>query len=350
MNRRSLLACAVLAQTLLAASPTGAAAGPADRLDRFRVLASTRLTLAEAIDPERAAEAYREIYALLDEEIVDGLVSGSVFAAPAFLQDRLDGFADAWGGASLRLARIASLSVGAYHLGDAPGGSSVRVYGSPREEPYLLAVFHRDGRPTVHPLPPRGSAAAFFVVWEGVPTGRGSRPLRFELIRHREGQVRVAWSSATLFPEGLTVRHWRVRGSEIRIRYELRYPGWIPGCEPQTEQEDVLRLSADGGSFARVTRRQYNGWHLALHRAVAGLLTALAEGNRAALAALVPDARLRDTLPSRLQRETACDAPDAPEPAAVSVAASAGHHAPWALTFRRSGGRWRLTAATPVLH
>jgi hypothetical protein len=32
----------------------------------------------------------------------------------------------------------------------------------------------------------------------------------------------------------------------------------------------------------------------------------------------------------------------------VSVAAAAGRH-PWTLTFRRPGGRWRLTAAGPVL-
>ncbi|MGH7324291.1 MAG: hypothetical protein ACREJ9_06565 [Candidatus Rokuibacteriota bacterium] len=348
MSRRSLLALAVLAHVLLAASPASAA-GAADRLDRFRALAVTRLSLAEAGDPERAADTYRELYALLDEEIVESLAGGGVFAAPAFLQDRLDGFAEAWGGASLRLVRVANLTVGAFHLGDAPGGSSVRIYGSPREEPQLIAAFHRDGRPTVHPVPSR-AGATFLVLWEGVATGRGSRALRLELVRHRDEDVRVTWSSVALFPEGLAARHWHVRGTEVRVRYELRYPGWIPGCEPQTEQEDVLRLTAEADGFARVVRRQHNAWHLALHRAVEDLLGAMAGGHGPALAVLVPDPQLRQKLPSRLERETACDAPDGPEPAAVSVAASAGNHAPWALTFRRSGGRWRLTAATPVLH
>jgi hypothetical protein len=33
----------------------------------------------------------------------------------------------------------------------------------------------------------------------------------------------------------------------------------------------------------------------------------------------------------------------------VSIAATAADRRPWALTFRRSGARWRLTAAAPVL-
>jgi hypothetical protein len=348
VSRSPLLGLAVLAHALFAVAPAGAG-GAADRLDRFRALAATRLSLVEAVDPERAGEAYREIYGLLDEEIVESLASGGLFAAPAFLQDRLDGFAEAWGGAVLRLTRVGRFTVGAFQLGDGPGGSSVRVYGRAGGEPQLLVTLPREGRPTVYALPAAGGRAAFLVVWEGVATGRGTRTLRLELVHEQGDEVAVVWSTAALFPQGLLAREWRIRGGEVRIRYELHYPGWTPGCEAQTEQEDTLRIAPDGRGVVQVSRRQHHAWHLALHRTVEGLLTALAAGNRAALVALVPDHQVRQTLPPGLTREAACDAPDAPEPAAVSVAASAGQGDPWALTFRRSGGQWRLTAATPVL-
>jgi hypothetical protein len=347
VSRWSLLGLTLLAHAVLAVT-TAEAAGPADRLDRFRTLASSRLSLVEAQDPERAAETYREIYGLVDEEIVESLASGSVFATPAFLQDRLDGFAEAWGGAFLRLTRVGRFTVGAFALGDGPTGSSVRIYGATGNEPQLLATFQREGRATVYELPKAGDRAAFFVIWEGVPTGRGTRTLRMDLVHELGDAAAVVWSTANLFPEGLTARDWRIRGGEVRIRYELHYPGWTPGCEPQTEQEDILKVSPDGKGVARIGRRQHHAWHLALHRTVEGLLAALAEGNRAALATLVPDNQLLKTLPPRLQREAACDAPDAPEPVAVSVAAT-GEGGPWTLTFRRTGGQWRLTSATPVL-
>jgi hypothetical protein len=345
---RALLLClAVLAHSLLAGTEARGA-GSADRLDRFRALAATRLGLVEAADPDRAAETYREIHALLDEEIVESLVSGGVFASPAFLQDRLDGFAEVWGGASLRLVRVGRLTVGAFQLGDSPGASSLRIYGAPSGEPQLLATLHRPGRPLVYPLPPVAGQAGFLVVWEGVATGRGTRAWRLDLVRERGEEIAATWSSAEEFSEGLMAREWRVRGSEARVRYELHYPGWIPGCDLQTEQEDVLRLAADGTALVRVSRRQHNAWHVALHRAVSGLLEALAAGDGAVLATLVPDARLRQRLPSRLARESACDAPDAPDPATAATDTVADER-PWALTFRRSGAQWRLTAATLVL-
>ena len=52
-----------------------------------RAAARTRLGLAELVDPENPADAYREIYALLDEEIVESLASGGPFAAP--VKDRV---------------------------------------------------------------------------------------------------------------------------------------------------------------------------------------------------------------------------------------------------------------------
>ena len=105
------------------------ASGVPDRLDRFRELALTRQSRAET-GAEPTADAYREMYALLDEEIVESLASGGPFASPGFLQDRLDAFGDAWGGAMLGVVGVDRLVVGAFQLADAPGVSTVRVYGS----------------------------------------------------------------------------------------------------------------------------------------------------------------------------------------------------------------------------
>jgi len=348
VNRRAWRRALLLAPVLLGALSASAAQN--DRLERFRTLAATRLTLVGTDDDERAEEALREIYAILDEEIVESLQSGSVFTSLPFLQERLDGFADAWGGASFRLRRFGRLTVGAFQLVESSPGNSVRVYGEARGEAQLQHTFVRDGRPALYPLAAAGPTPALIVAWEGWPANAGMRLLRLELLRPRADDVRVTWDTAPLYPEGLFARDWGIRGSEVRIRYELRYPGWTPGCESQTEQEDVYRLAPDGATFTRVARRQYNGWHQVLHRSVSGLFAALAAGDRASLAALVPDAELRRRLPATLAPEPACDAPDAAaDPGAVSVAAVEPERRPWALTWRRAGSRWQLVSAMPVL-
>src|SRR5437868_10633376 len=86
----------------LAGSAAGAADG-GDRLDRFRELAASRLGLVQLIEPEAPPETFHDIYAVLDDEIVDNLTAGGPFASLEFLQDRLDAFAEVWGGASLKL-------------------------------------------------------------------------------------------------------------------------------------------------------------------------------------------------------------------------------------------------------
>jgi hypothetical protein len=347
--RRSLVFLAFLALIgPLVPGPTPAGESP-DRLERFRRLARARLGPAQIIDADRSPETYREIYALLDEEMVDSVAGGGVFASVEFLQDRLDGFAETWGGTSLEVVRLGPLAVGAFHLADGGGGNSVRVYGRGGGEVGLLRVIHGPGRPRVHPLAPGPRGAAQFVVaWEGAASGRGSRSLRLDLVRQVGDDAHVVWTSSDLFPNGLLALAHRVRGGEIVVRYEMHYAGWIPGCALQTEQEDVYRLTPSG-VFARASRQQHNPWHLALHRAVAGLLSALAGGDRAALSALVPDRALRERLPKTLEREPACDAPDEDNPAAVSVAATADERTPWTLTFQRSARGWRLVAAAPVI-
>jgi len=351
LRRRTLLTVlAALLVTIAATSTIAATRARAgrepDRLERFRELASSRLALGDLAEPDNPAEAYRDIYALLDDEIVESLASGGVFASPEFLQDRLDAFGEAWGGAQIRLARLGRLVVGAFRLTEAGGGNSVRVYGPLHDEAALLATLYREGRPSVTPLAGAGEPQ-FLATWEGAASGRGTRPLRVDLVRAHADGVRVTWSTATLFPDGLHARAWVVRPGEIRLRYELHYPGWTPGCEGQTEQEDVYRLVPAQGTLTRVSRQQHNAWHRELHAAVTRLFTALAERDEQALATVVPDPALRASLPA-LVPEPACDAADGVRET-VSIAATSADRRPWSLTFRRAGVRWRLTAAAPVM-
>jgi hypothetical protein len=349
-RRRRPWSCGVglLVTTVFCVGTAAAAAPRLDRLDRFRELAATRLSLAQVIDADAAA--YRDAYGLLDEEIVESLNSGGVFASLAFLQERLEAFAEAWGAAMLEIRRIGPLVVGAFKLGEGSGGTSLRVYGRLRDEAALLDVLDRGGRPRVFPLAPtpRGPVQ-FLVAWEGSGSGRGTRAFRVDLVRHHGDGVRTIWTTADVIPEGLQVKTWSIRGTDVRVRYEARYPGWTPGCEPQTETEDVYRLAADGSTFTRTGRQTFNAWHRELRSTVAALFAALASGDRAALTTAVPDTRLRSRLPATLRPESACDAPEGPGPDAVSVAASVADGRPWTLTFRRAGPRWRLTAAEPVL-
>ena len=116
---------------LLPGPPPRAAGPTVDRLDRFRELAHGGLATASA-GVERVPRVYRELYELLDGEIVDSLASGGVFASEAFLQDRLDAFSEAWGGAALRVIKTGGVVVAAVRLADLTGASSVRVYGGGR--------------------------------------------------------------------------------------------------------------------------------------------------------------------------------------------------------------------------
>jgi hypothetical protein len=320
------------------------AAGPADRLDQFRQLARSHGSA------DGSPEAYRAMYALLDEEVVESLGAGGLYASPAFLQDRLDAFGEAWGATTVDVLRVGRFVVGAFQMSDVPGANTVRVYGKLGGEAALLTTLSREGRPTVYPWASGpGGAAQFVTAWEGPSTGQGLRPLRLDLIRQEGDGVRVVWSTTDLFPDGLMARAYLVRGDEIRLRYELRYPGWSPGCEGQTESEDLFRASPETGSLVRKSGRPLNGWHRELRATVAELFAALAAKDEASLVRLVPHAQLRRRLPATLRAETACDATDGgAEPRTVSIAATA-EHTPWALTFQRGPSRWRLTTAAPVL-
>src|SRR5207248_616396 len=85
-----------------------------------------------------------------------------------------------------------------------------------------------EGRPTVHGG--GGEGAPLLLTWEGTASGWGTRLLRVEWLRREADRMRVAWSTSEIFPDGLLARAWSVRGGEVRVRYEVRYPGWAPGA------------------------------------------------------------------------------------------------------------------------
>ena len=114
---------------LLSAGVVGAAE-PRDRLERFRELASRRLALVEETGGRLDADLQDELEALLDAEVLDSLRSGGPFASSAFIRDRLEAFADAWGGASLRIEPVGGgFLVGRFHLSAKGVGNSIRLYG-----------------------------------------------------------------------------------------------------------------------------------------------------------------------------------------------------------------------------
>lgn len=342
--------CVAIGLALLAGSwmPSATAAGVPDRLERFRELA-VRHEWRLRLDGNGSGDVYREMYALLDDEIVENLATGGPFASAGFLQDRLEAFSGAWGAAAVGIVRVGRLVVGAFQWSDTPGTNTVRVYGRFRGEAALLTTLSREGRPSVHPMPPApGDVPQFLAAWEGPISGQGTRALHLDLVRQAGDGVRVVWSTADLFPEGLSARSYAARGSELRVRYELRYPGWTPGCAIQTEAEDVFRVTPGTGLPARVGTTYHDAWHRELHATVARLLAALAGGDRGTVARLVPDGTLRRRLPAALVWEPACDAPEGGPTPRVSVAASA-HGVPWALVFDRLPAGWRLVRAALVL-
>src|SRR5256885_16300787 len=103
------------------------------------------------------------MYALLDEQFVASPAGGGRLASPGFLQERFDAFGDVWGGALLGVVGVDRLVVGAFRLADAPGVSTVRVYGRLRGEAALLATIHREGQPVVYPAAPAPDGAPQFV-------------------------------------------------------------------------------------------------------------------------------------------------------------------------------------------
>jgi hypothetical protein len=350
-------ALAALAMLLLTAP--WAVAQPVDRIERFRELVLRDGREAVPPRPESDRGVVAELYALVDDEILENLRSGAPFASVAFIQERLDAFGAAWGGAQFRVARFgapgdpAPLTVGLFSLSGVAGSGSLRLYGPPGPGVTLLAQSAHDGTPEFHPWPAApGGRARFLALWSEAPSGRGVRALHAELWdRTGPDTVARAWSSAEAFPDGLWAVAWKVGAGELVIRHELRYPGWKPGCTGQTEAEDVLRPTSPSGVPVLARRQLVNAWHRELGAATSRFFSALATGDARALAGLVPNAALRARLPAGLRPEPACDQQN-PDASTVVVAATdegSGRRSPWSLWWRRGPRGWRLAAAAPVL-
>jgi hypothetical protein len=190
------------------------------------------------------------------------------------------------------------------------------------------------------------------VSWTGAGDPHAGHPLWLEVWRLTDAaEVAPLWRSADAFPAGLTATGFRVRPPEITIRYPAVYEGWRAGCADQTEHEDVFREVAATGRLTLASRRVINPWHRELRGAVARLFQALAAGDQRALAALVPDRRVRERLPARLLAEGACDQRDEAGGGALvaATAADGGTLRPWSLRWRRGSAGWHLAAVTPVL-
>ncbi len=353
-RRRGL---ALLTGVALACGVSGASAG--DRLERFATLGREGLEAAAVADGAERERAVSELYELVDAEVLDNLRSGGPFAASAFIQERLDALVESWGGATLRLVRVGgtagrpSLIVGAYSVAGIEESGSLRVYGGAGREAALVALSTHDGVPEVQAWPPRRDGVLQFAgIWTGAPSGGPVRALRVELWQASAGgRVARLWSSADLWPAGLWASAWRLTPGQLVVRYELRYPGWKPGCAGQTVQEDTYRQSSSA-ALALARRRVLDGWHRELGAAADRLFQALRSGQSSALGELVPDRALRGRLPRTLAAEPACDLQSPAAPGTVVVAATEkreGRQIPWALHWSRGPRGWRLIGASPVL-
>jgi len=347
----------VLMALVLLGAP--AADGAGDRLSRVDELRPILSGTGDA-PPAEVDAAVAELFALADEEIVENLAAGGPFASPDFIQERLEAFMSAWGGASFRMHRLAfaraptSLTVGVFAVpGPAPSGS-VRVYGRRRDGTVArLAAIAHDGMPELHRWPAaRDGAPQFVATWFGAASGRGGRPLVVEVWRGGRDGIERSWTSSTPFADGLSATAFAVKDGTIAIRYEPAYPGFKPGCDRQTEHVDFYRPDAKRPGLALSRRDVVNGWHRDLQRAVGRLLDAVSSGDARAVRALVPDRALAARLPRVLAREPACDEAGSGSPTIATVAATEeGKDAivPWSLTWRRTRDGWRLVALTRML-
>ena len=202
-------------------APAGAAPA-ADRLERFREIALSRLAVVEntgaALDPS----VQGEIDAILDGEVLDSLRAGGPYASAEFIRERLDSFSDAWGGASLRIQPLGDgLLLGRFRLSAKGVGSSVRLYRATRGEAALLRAWHEGGVPEAYRWGnSKGGGVEFLLAWAGEASAQ-SWPLRLELWRMRAGSLAPVWRSVDRYPDGLWVSHVDIAPGRITLRREL---------------------------------------------------------------------------------------------------------------------------------
>ena len=342
---------------LLALAPARLGAAP-DRLDRFRAVA--REQLMTATDAPARERAVRDLYELVDAEVLDSLRGDEPFSSVVFIRERLDALMEAWGGATLRVVRIpaagrrAPVTVGLYSLVGVEGSGSLRLFVGSGPGAALAAASTHDGLldAQVWPAGP-DRIARILALWGGPPAAHGVRTLHGELWQAREpDRVERAWSTTTREPEGLAVTEWRTQPGELVVRYQPHYPGWKPGCVDQMEQEDHYRLAADG-ALAVARRQVINAWRRDLGVAADVLFRAIERADARAVARLVPAAAVRARLPAVLVAEPVCEQiGPAGARGPVTMAATEvreGGRVPWALSWTRSPSGWRVSSARPVL-
>jgi len=226
----------------LAVAGTAVPAAPGDRLGHFKELARQ---YAEAPDPPVDDPLLAELFGVVDDEVIENLRTGGLFASVAFIQERLEAFSDEWGGAAFKLTAPSggttdALMLGLFTLTRGEPRGSLRIYGRSDGTGSLLAAVTREGSVEVRAWPDRNGAPQFLASWLGPATGRRSRALHLELWRQRAGGgAGRVWSSGDAFPEGLPAIDFAAKAGQILVRYEVHYPGWKPGCAGETEQEDV---------------------------------------------------------------------------------------------------------------
>jgi len=308
----------------------------------------------EMVDQESDTRLLSELFALVDDEVHDNLASGPPFSSAAFIQERLNAFGDAWGGAAFKVVSVgrgtrAPAMVVLFTVTRGGSLGSLRFYRREVGRSSLLATATHDGLVEIREWPDAGNVLA---IWSGPEVGQGSRPLQLDLWGlHGASPMRV-WSTVETFPGGLKATGVSLRTGQLVIRYEVQYPGWKPGCPDGTEQEDVLGWRARGIGLTLLHRRVVNGWHRDLQSAVTRLYRALGTDDRRTIAELVADPLLRARLPRELRAEPVCDARDPARPSTVVVAATREHdqqREAWSLTWRGGARGWRLAAAAPVL-
>ena len=344
-------------------APRGRDAG--DRLERFRELVQPASRRAGAAGAEAARRALGEMYALLDDEIVESLRSGGPFASRGVPSGAPRRVRRGLGRGALRVHRVERRGrrAGAHarRCSASPACASrdaARVRGRRRDRsgPALLGeVTARP--PEVYPWPARPRRRrALRGGWEGAPLGATGPPAARRALERRRATARrgVVWSSADSVPgrpvggrSGTSGRRDRgaLRAALSRVDAGLRGPDRAGGRLPRPRADRRARPGA------------------APRRSTAGTASCGAAAARALRGA-------RGRRPARARRAGArrrAAAPAAGEPAWPSPPATRGCGQPGApfvvaaTAVRRRPARavvahlgrgprgWRLTAAAPVL-
>src|SRR5437867_8327503 len=169
-----------------AALAVAGSARPAAHGDRLGLFTGLDRQYAEAPDPPVDDPLLAELFGVVDDEVIENLRSGGLFASVAFIQERLEAFSDEWGGAAFEMAApfgkaTDALMLGLFTLTRGEPRGSLRIYGRSDGPGSLLAVVTREGSVEVSAWPDRNGAPQFLASWLGPATGRRSRALHLEL-------------------------------------------------------------------------------------------------------------------------------------------------------------------------